>query len=138
MLAPRISHSYLLRPSVFSNCLYFPVSKTFHFKMSTTAGKSWAKGRVKHTQRLTTLSSTSAPPKFPFARPFAAEPPVEYARLRDTNPVSKVELWDGSRAWLVVKHKDVCSVLTNERLSKVLFPELASTRLKSNQMFSRL
>ena len=58
-------------------------------------------------------------PKYPFARPVAAEPPVEFAKLRASDPVSRVELWDGSHPWIVVKHKDVCNVLTDDRLSKV-------------------
>lgn len=75
-----------------------------------------------------TMATTTGIPKFPFSRPAAAEPPVEYAHLRANEPISKVELWDGSHPWLVVKHKDICSVLTDERLSKERrrpgFPEL--------------
>lgn len=58
--------------------------------------------------------------KFPFARMSGAEPPVEYGNLRSSNPVSRVELWDGHRPWLIVKHADACRVLTDRRLSKVI------------------
>ena len=62
-------------------------------------------------------------PMFPFSRPAGAEPPLEYTTLRHKDPVAKVELFDGAKPWFVTKHKDICAVLTDPRLSKV------STRL---------
>lgn len=56
-------------------------------------------------------------PHFPFARPHDYEPPVENAELRHNAPVSKVNLFDGSEAWIVMKHKDVCEALRSEVLS---------------------
>jgi len=55
---------------------------------------------------------------------------VEYAQLRRTERVSRVELWDGTHPWLVVKHQDITKVLTDDRLSKQRqrpgFPEMSA------------
>lgn len=85
-------------------------------------------------QSSTSVTNSTAKPAgkcpFPFARPFAAHPPVEYAKLREEDPIPKVTLFDGSEATLITRHKDVKSVLEDTRFSKVRtakgFPELSA------------
>jgi hypothetical protein len=50
---------------------------------------------------------------FPFSRPAAAQPPLEYAKLRTTCPVSTAHLVNGSPIWLVTKMDDLQAVLTS-------------------------
>ncbi len=80
----------------------------------------------------TTTTSSTAPscPHFPFARPRDVQPALEYAELRKDAPFSRVKLWDHSQPFLVVKHKDITEVLTDDRLSKQRtrsgFPEMSA------------
>jgi pentalenic acid synthase len=56
-------------------------------------------------------------PMYPMERPDPLAPPPEFKRLRDEEPVSKVQLWDGSTAWLVTSYDLAREVYKDTRFS---------------------
>ncbi|MEV5888671.1 cytochrome P450 [Nonomuraea fuscirosea] len=54
---------------------------------------------------------------FPMRRACPFDPPPEYARLRAEAPVRKMAIPGGATAWLVSRHEDVRTVLTDPRFS---------------------
>jgi cytochrome P450 len=55
---------------------------------------------------------------FPFAAPNPMEPPEEYAKLRDADPVAEITLPSGDPAWLITRYEDVQRVLSDQRFSR--------------------
>ncbi|MCP2163891.1 cytochrome P450 [Goodfellowiella coeruleoviolacea] len=64
-----------------------------------------------------TQSTASEPQVFPMRRECPFAPPTEYAGLRAERPVSRVSLPTGGSAWVVTRHADVRTVLTDPRFS---------------------
>jgi cytochrome P450 len=56
-------------------------------------------------------------PTYPMTRGCPFDPPAELTRLRETTPISRVSLWDGSTPWLVTRHEEVRAVLSDRRFS---------------------
>jgi cytochrome P450 len=83
--------------------------------------------------------------KWPFERAEPLDPPPAYAELRATCPVSKVEMWDGSQAWLATRYSDIRALLSDPGLSSDTsnegFPQSSETiaRARGGQKsFARL
>lgn len=63
------------------------------------------------------MTRTEQLPAYPMTRPDPLAPPPEFARLREREPVSKVELFDGSTAWLVTSYDLARQVFRDTRFS---------------------
>ncbi|MGE0501687.1 MAG: cytochrome P450 [Rhizobiaceae bacterium] len=57
--------------------------------------------------------------QFPPKRECPFHPPDAYRNARESEPVSRVTLWDGSRAWLFTRYDDVREILGDPRFSPV-------------------
>jgi cytochrome P450 len=56
-------------------------------------------------------------PDYPMRRRCPLDPPPDLYELQRETPVCRVTLWDGSEPWIVTRHEDVRTVLTDPRLS---------------------
>ncbi|MET9001805.1 cytochrome P450 [Amycolatopsis sp. NPDC004169] len=55
--------------------------------------------------------------EFPMTRTCPFAPPPAYTEIREEDPVTRVGLPDGRRAWVVSRHEDVRTVLNDRRFS---------------------
>lgn len=78
---------------------------------------------------------------FPWPRDADAplKPPSQYAALREEGPMAKVQLWDGSTAWIVTDMEHFREVLTNPNFSAsplvAGFPFVAPARAAQSKSY---
>ncbi len=73
-------------------------------------------------------------PQFPFSRSDPLHPPSELGEARATAPVLPVTLWNGRRAWVVTRQKEVREVLSDDerfsgRFAQEAFPTVTEARV---------
>ncbi|MFC5063187.1 cytochrome P450 [Actinomycetospora atypica] len=61
--------------------------------------------------------TTQDAPHYPMTRQCPFDPPRELAAIQADEPIRRVTLWDGSTPWLVTRHADVRTVLSDQRFS---------------------
>ena len=73
-------------------------------------------------------------PHFPFRRTDPLHPPAELGEARQTAPVLPVTLWNGRRAWVVTRQKEIREVLSDDerfsgRFGQEAFPTVTEARV---------
>ena len=61
------------------------------------------------------IAPESHAPKLPFARTCPFDPPPQFAVARALGPLLAVTLWNGKRAWVVMRHAEIRAILMDER-----------------------
>jgi cytochrome P450 len=62
-------------------------------------------------------SASFSPVSLPMQRISPFDPPAEYRRLREEEPVSRLAFPDGKVGWLLTRHQDVRALLADDRFS---------------------
>ncbi|KAL6232971.1 hypothetical protein BDW75DRAFT_8177 [Aspergillus navahoensis] len=69
-------------------------------------------------------------PKYPFAHPDrSADPPAELKKLREQGSIHRLQLFDGTVALIVTRHKEVCEMLESDKFSNVNLLSLITLRV---------
>jgi cytochrome P450 len=93
------------------------------------------------------MTRTAAEPQltYPMRRTCPFDPPPEYARLRQDDPITRVRLWDGSTPWLLTRYEDMRVVLGHPNFSaeplRPGYPHVFEGRMvadKADKSFLRL
>jgi cytochrome P450 len=63
------------------------------------------------------IKAGTSPRPYPFPRTAPLDPPPELAEVRATDPVSTVELWDGTPALLATRYDDIRHILLDPQIS---------------------
>ena len=63
------------------------------------------------------MTDDRAIPSFPQPRDNPLDPAPLLATLRREQPVSRVEIWDGSHPWIITRYDDCRRLLRDDRLS---------------------
>jgi cytochrome P450 len=62
-------------------------------------------------------SASLSPVSLPMRRSSPFDPPAEYRRLREKEPVTRLAFPDGNVGWLLTRHEDVRALLADDRFS---------------------
>jgi cytochrome P450 len=62
-------------------------------------------------------SASLSPVSLPLRRSSPFDPPAEYRRLREKEPVTRLAFPDGNVGWLLTRHEDVRALLADDRFS---------------------
>ncbi|MGI8678484.1 MAG: cytochrome P450 [Jatrophihabitans sp.] len=66
------------------------------------------------------MTTTVAPPRYPFPGDERLDTDARYAALRSSEPVSRVTMANGEPAWLVTRYDDMKAILSDPRFSRSL------------------
>lgn len=82
------------------------------------------------------MSIHHGPVLVPAPRPYPLDLPLDYTRVRETEPISRISLPNGLEAWLVTRYEDARAVLADPGLFSSDRRQAEKPRRSFNEVFS--